>query len=223
MCGRYLLDAVPADILRAFGVETPPELKPRYNIAPTQQVPIVRVNRFGDRELATVRWGLVPSWAKDVSIGNKLINARADTIREKPSFRTAYKRRRCLILATGFYEWRVARLGSAKQPMYIGMRDGSPFAFAGIWESWRAPDGDVVETCAIITTDANELVAPIHDRMPVIVAPASYDRWLDPAIADPGELLAPYPADLMMAYPVSTRVNNVRNEGPELIEPQPDE
>ena len=217
MCGRYELHAHPAAIALAFGLPAPPELAPRYNIAPMQQVPIVRVNSHGARELAMVRWGLVPRWSKDPSIGAKMINARGETVRDKPAFRTAYRRHRCLLPASGFYEWQ-AREG-AKQPMHIAMLDGAPFAFAGVAERWLGPDGEPLDTCAIITTEANALLVAVHERMPVIVAPADYARWLDPTIADPADIISPYDAEAMRYTPVSTRVNAVRNDDATLIEP----
>lgn len=216
MCGRYELHAHPAAIALAFGLAAPPPLQPRYNIAPMQMVPIVRINAHGARELAMVRWGLVPRWAKDTAIGAKMINARGETVRDKPAFRTAYRRHRCLLPASGFYEWQ-ARDG-AKQPMHIAMRDGAPFAFAGVAERWLGPDGEPLDTCAIVTTEANALLAAVHERMPVIVAPADYARWLDPTIADPGDLIAPYDASAMRYVPVSTRVNAVRHDDASLIE-----
>ena len=218
MCGRYELHAHPAAIALAFGLDAPPDLAPRYNIAPMQMVPIVRVNAHGARELAMVRWGLVPRWAKDPSMGAKMINARGETVRDKPAFRTAYRRHRCLLPADGFYEWQ-AREGSAKQPMHIAMRDGAPFAFAGIAERWLAADGEPLDTCAIVTTGANALLAAVHERMPVIVAPADYARWLDPTIADPGDIIASYPGQEMRYAPVSSRVNSVKHDDATLIAP----
>jgi putative SOS response-associated peptidase YedK len=216
MCGRYELHAHPAAIALAFGLSAPPEFAPRYNIAPMQQVPIVRVNAHGARELAMVRWGLVPRWAKDPSIGAKMINARGETVRDKPAFRTAYRRHRCLLPASGFYEWQ-AREG-AKQPMHVAMLDGAPFAFAGVAERWLGPDGEPLDTCAIVTTEANALLAAVHERMPVIIAPADYAHWLDPTIADPADVIAPYDAAAMRYVPVSTRVNAVRNDDATLID-----
>jgi len=217
MCGRYELHAHPAAIALAFGLAAPPDLAPRYNIAPMQQVPIVRINAHGARELALVRWGLVPRWSKDPSIGARMINARGETVRDKPAFRTAYRRHRCLLPASGFYEWQ-AREGG-KQPMHIAMADGAPFAFAGVAERWLGPDGEPLDTCAIVTTEANALLAPVHERMPVIVAPADYARWLDPTIPDPADLIAPHDPDAMRYAPVSARVNSVRNDDMSLIEP----
>jgi putative SOS response-associated peptidase YedK len=218
MCGRFLLQA-PVDVLqRAFGFEERPNLRPRYNIAPTQAVPIVRRNDGGGRELALVRWGLIPAWAKEAGIGSRLINARSETMAEKPAFRSAFRKRRCLVPADGFYEWRKPEGGGPKQPMLIRRRGEGPFAFAGLWERWRGPEGEV-ETCTILTTEANSILAPIHDRMPVILDPASYDRWLDPAQTGAEELLRPCPDGWLEAFPVSTRVNNVRNDAAELITP----
>ncbi len=217
MCGRYELHANPAAIALAFGLAAPPSLEPRYNIAPMQLVPIVRVNAHGERELVHVRWGLVPRWAKDPSIGSRMINARGETVKDKPAFRTAYRRHRVLLPANGFYEW-MARAGG-KQPMLVAMRDGAPFAFAGLAERWLPPDGEPLDTCTILTTDANALLRPVHDRMPVIVAPGDYARWLDPSLADPADLIRPYPDEAMRVDPVSTRVNSVKFDDPTLIEP----
>lgn len=218
MCGRYELHSHPAAIALAFGLGAAPPVAPRYNIAPMQQVPIVRVNAQGARELAFVRWGLVPRWAKDPSIGARMINARGETLKEKPAFRTAFRRHRCLVPADGFYEWKAAGVGP-KQPMRIAMRDGAPFAFAGLTERWLGPDGEPLDTCVIVTTDANALLRPVHDRMPVIVAPTDYARWLDPSLADPSDLVAPCAADRMTMHAVSTRVNNVRHDDASLITP----
>lgn len=217
MCGRYELHASPAAIALAFGLPAPPALAPRYNIAPMQDVPVVRLSHAGTRELAFVRWGLVPRWAKDPSIGARMINARAETLAEKPSFRTALRRHRCLIPADGFYEWKVAA-GGGKQPIHIGMKDGATFAFAGLTERWLSQEGEVLDTCTIVTTRANALLAPLHDRMPAIVAPARYGAWLDVANTDVAAFFEPYPADAMTYYPVSTRVNSVRHDDASLME-----
>jgi putative SOS response-associated peptidase YedK len=221
MCGRYELHSQPAAIALSFGLAQVPVWQARYNIAPMTEVPVVRVNAAGVRELVRMRWGLVPRWAKDPSIGAKMINARGETIAEKPTFRTAYRRHRCLLPTDGFYEW--ARAGSAqnarKQPMHIGMRDGAPFGLAGLFERWLNAEGQRLDSCTIVTTHANELLRPVHDRMPVIVAPEHYARWLDPSNADPVDLIAPFPSEAMACYPVSTRVNNVRNDESALIEP----
>jgi putative SOS response-associated peptidase YedK len=223
MCGRYELHSHPAAIALAFGLAHPPELQARYNIAPMTDVPIVRVASNGERELVHMRWGLVPRWAKDPSIGARMINARGETLADKPSFQMPYRRHRCLLPADGFYEWQpvAGRQGGGdrrKQPMHIGMADGSLFGLAGLFERWRGEDGTVLDTCAIVTTDANALLAPIHDRMPVIVAPEDYERWLDPANADVADLIAPHAASAMAVRPVSVRVNSVRNDDAELLE-----
>ena len=204
---------------------TPLNLRPRYNVAPSQDVAAVRANDEG-RTLAMLRWGLIPAWAKDSAIGHRLINARSETAPEKPSFRSAFRHRRCLIPADGFYEWK--REGKTRQPWLFGLSDGKPFAFAGLWESWTVPQGaaltgslaergpgDAVETCTILTTAANETVAPVHGRMPVILPPEIYDPWL----AGKDVPLAPYPADAMTAHPVSTLVNRPANDDPRCVEP----
>ena len=223
MCGRYELHSSPAAIALAFGLAHPPYVDPHYNIAPTNDVPIVRVGNDGQRELVRMRWGLVPRWAKDPSIGARMINARGETLAEKQSFRTAYRRHRCLLPADGFYEWRsIARASGEpprRQPQHIGMADGSLFGLAGIYERWLSEEGEVLDTCAIVTTEANALLTPLHDRMPVIVAPEHYERWLDPANAEVTDLIAPYPGDAMAYYPVSTRVNSVRHDDASLIVP----
>jgi len=216
MCGRYELHSSPAAIALAFGLTQRPDIGKRY-IAPTQEVPVVRMNAAGHRELAQLRWGLVPFWAKNLSIGNKMINARGETVASKPGFRDSFRKARCLLPADGFYEW--AKLaGGGKQPMHIGMRSGEPFALAGLWARWRPPEGDSVETCTIVTTNANDLLQHIHDRMPVIVALADYARWRDPEEAGPADLIRPYVADAMLAYPVSIRVNTPKYDDPSLIE-----
>ena len=217
MCGRFLLHS-PVDLLqRAFGFSELPNLQPRYNVAPTQAVPIIRRKEGSGRELTMVRWGLVPFWAKDLKIGSQLINARAETVTSKPAFRAAFAKRRCLVPADGFYEWQKREGSKLKQPMLIRRRDAAPFAFAGLWESWRGPDGEV-QTCTIVTTEANAVLSPIHNRMPVVLEPGAYDRWLDPEQPS-AELLLPCPDEWLEAFPVSTQVNNVRNDAAELIEP----
>jgi putative SOS response-associated peptidase YedK len=212
---------VDASVLASlFALEPQFELSPRYNIAPSQPVPIVRRSRRGAREWATVRWGLIPSWAKDAKIGNRLINARAETAADKPSFRSAFKHRRCLLPADGFFEW--ARTPAGKVPHHIRFTDRRPFAFAGLWERWSAPDGEPVETCTILTTVPNEVLEPLHDRMPVIVAPARYADWLaeGPLGPDAAEtILLPHPADGMEAVAVSGLVNSPKNDGPRCLEP----
>jgi putative SOS response-associated peptidase YedK len=216
VCGRYVVKTPIKTIAKMHRVFDAPLFEPMYNVAPTQTVPIVRA-KDGGRELALARWGLIPSWAKDVKTGYRLINARADTVASKPSFRSAFKRRRCLVPADGFYEWQKA--GKGKQPFYIHRKDEEPFAFAGLWEVWENPeDGKEVQSCSLITTEANELMAPIHDRMPVILPASAYDRWLDAdePVGDLQSLLKPYPADEMAAYPISAYVNNPRNPGAEV-------
>jgi len=209
MCGRFTLFEADKVLSREFGVAGILPLSPRYNIAPSQPVAAVRAAPAGTgRELALLRWGLIPSWSKEPAIGNRLINARSETVQEKPSFRTAFKRRRCLIPANGFYEWQKRERG--KQPYYIRMRDSHPFAFAGLWDRWEGGEEGAVETCTILTTAANAVLAPIHDRMPVILPPGEYARWLDPSLKDPDSLtslLAPFPTEEMDAFPVSPRVN----------------
>lgn len=220
MCGRFTLFA-PGDVLAAmFGVDKAPSLAPRYNIAPSQPVAAARVSpEGGNRELAHIRWGLLPSWAKDPSASAPMINARAETVSEKPSFRSAFRRRRCLVPADGFYEW--GRTPGRKQPYYIRFRDGRPFSIASLWERWEGPDGSVLDSCALITTAANDAVSPIHDRMPVILGPKDYDLWLDPAV-EAKEALLPllraFPAEEMAAFPVGLRVNNPKIDIPACIE-----
>ncbi|MBW4581072.1 MAG: SOS response-associated peptidase [Tildeniella nuda ZEHNDER 1965/U140] len=217
MCGRFSLTQSTAALAETFQLEELPAWQPRYNIAPTQTV-IAIANASGSPQARLLRWGLIPSWAKNQTIGAKLINARAETVAEKPSFRAAFKQRRCLILADGFYEWqRVDR--KTKQPYYFQLANKQPFAFAGLWERWQG-DGDVVETCTILTTQANELLQPLHDRMPVMIDSQDYDRWLEPTLApDHQALLHPYNAALMQGYRVSDRVNRATNESPDCINP----
>ena len=221
MCGRFTLFVDPKDLMEAFpGFEAPLEWTPRYNIAPSQPVAVIPNN--GQNKIEFFQWGLIPSWAKDPKIGNRMINARAETLAEKPSFRAAYRRRRCLVLADGFYEWRKEPGRRAKTPMYIRLRSGQPFAFAGLWETWRSPGDRTIFSCNIITTEPNPLVAKIHNRMPVILEPQAYDLWLDPAEQSPERLgvwLKPYPASEMTAYAVSTLVNNPANDSLGCIAP----
>jgi putative SOS response-associated peptidase YedK len=215
MCGRYLL-TTPVDALsQLFRFGERPNLGPRYNIAPTQDVPVVRRSRDGARrELILVRWGLVPWWADDPRIGNRLINARAETLERTPAFRDAYRRRRCLVPADGFFEWR--KEGRRRQPLLIRRRDLAPFAFAGLWERWKQPDGGVLRSCTIVTCPANALLAPVHDRMPVILAEPDHDVWLN-SETDGRPLLRPCPADWLEAIPVSSRVNSPANDDPECL------
>ena len=221
MCGRYVLSAPGEVLAELFELPAPVELAARYNIAPTQAVPIVRAAGESVRELAFAQWGLVPHWAKERAIGNRLINARGETLAEKPSYRDAFKRRRCLIPATGFYEWK--KVEGGKQPYLLRLRDGAPFGFAGLWSAWRDREsGETLESCAIVTTSPNPLAATVHDRMPVILPRERHALWLDSGTADPealSPLLVPYPEEEMEALPVSTRVNNPRNDDPSLVEP----
>jgi len=219
MCGRYVL-TTPGEVLaELFEFDEKPHLAPRYNIAPTQEVAIVRRRETGVNELASVQWGLVPFWAKDRAIGNKLINARAESLAEKPSFRDSFKKRRCLIPADGFYEWQ--RIGSRKQPWLLRCRDGGAFAFAGLWSAWKDREaGTVLESCTIVTTMPNELAATVHDRMPVILPKARHEAWLRPT-ADAAALealLTPFPAVEMEAFPVSTWVNSPAHDDPHCTE-----
>lgn len=226
MCGRFTLKT-PADRLaEAFGGASADYPDARYNIAPSQAVTVVRAGPDGStREAVMVRWGLIHSWAKDPTIGNRMINARAESLADKPSFRAAFRRRRCLVPADGFYEWQ--KLNGAKQPFCIARADGAPFAFAGLWERWDgagegAATAPPVESCTIVTTDANERVAPIHDRMPVILDPADYSLWLDPKVADRPileALLRPCPSDDLAVWPVSTHVNSPAHDDPDCLEP----
>jgi putative SOS response-associated peptidase YedK len=215
MCGRYTLTRPAREVAEAFDLDAEPATEPRYNIAPTQTVLAVRrPDPAGPRQAVLLRWGLVPSWAADLSIGARLLNARAETVLEKAPFRTAFIRRRCLLPADGFYEWQP--VGRKKQPIHFRFADDRLFAFAGLWDSWPGPDG-VVESCTILTTEANDLVRPIHERMPVILDPARYDDWLDPLEQDRDVLrsyLVPHPADDMVAVLANPLVNNARNEGP---------
>jgi putative SOS response-associated peptidase YedK len=207
-------------VRRVFGYPERPNLEPRANIAPTQDVAAVRLGEDGARHFVTLRWGLIPSWAKDATIASKMINARGETVAEKPAFRSAFRARRCLIPADGFYEWKTE--DGAKQPYRIVRADRTPFAFAGLWERWdKASDGVPVETSTIITTDANETLQAIHHRMPVILDAADFAAWLDPAVrpADLQGLLRPFPSQDLIAYRVSRRVNAVANDDLSLIEP----
>lgn len=221
MCGRYTQTKSGMAIAKTFGLASAPDIPARYNIAPTQPVSAV-VQSADERSHRTFQWGLVPSWSKDPSISSRMINARAETVAEKPSFRAPFKRRRCLVVADGFYEWQRTESNRKKQPFYIQMEDQAPFGFAGLWEKWTDGDGSALETCTILTTEPNELMAPIHNRMPVIIHPQDYDLWLDPDLQDGRHLqhlLRPYEPEAMQRYPVSTTVNSPRNEMPECIAP----
>jgi len=225
MCGRFTLTIDPEQLRQAFPWLHVPELAkftPRYNISPTQ--PVAVVPNDGQNRLDFYNWGLIPSWAKDPTIGSRMINARGETVHEKPSFRNAFKRRRCLILSDGFYEWQKVTGEKTKIPMYIRLASGEPFAFAGLWEWWTPPggDGSEIRSCTIITTEPNSLMATIHNRMPAILPPDDYQSWLDPNEKQADELLGlikPYPAQEMQAYPVSTLVNRPANDSPDCILP----
>ena len=247
MCGRYSLTHTATELAQRFGVEAPPQLAPRYNIAPTQPVLIVREDRHRDfaREATHVVWGLIPPWADDTKIAFRMINARADSVADKPAFKHAFKRRRCLVPTSGFYEWKKTPLPTpvrqtedlfagedlsqvcegigappqkfAREANFIHLASADPFAFAGLWEVWNGPNGETIESCTIITTSANPLVAHIHDRMPVIVAPENYAEWLDTSGEDTtavSQLLQSYPADAMEAFVVSSIVNSPKNDEP---------
>jgi putative SOS response-associated peptidase YedK len=221
MCGRFTLTVDPVDLQDAFPEFTfPAQIVPRYNVAPTQ--PILVLPNDGSYKADFFVWGLIPSWARDTTIGSRLINARAETLAEKPSFRSAYKYHRCLIFADGFYEWQTRPGNSARVPHLIRLKSGKPFAFAGLWEHWQSPDGSEVHSATIITTTPNGLMAPIHDRMPVILSRDSYAQWLAPlprASLELKNLLVPYPAEEMQAYPISTLVNSPANDRPEVLIP----
>jgi putative SOS response-associated peptidase YedK len=239
VCGRFVTASSPALIADRFAVDevdatVAPDPEPDYNVSPRRNVLAVR-EREGQRVLSRLRWGLVPSWAKDLKVGDRMINARAETVASKPAYKRAFANKRCLIPADGFYEWKAGARGGGgatagakpkKQPYFIHRRDGEPMAFAGLWEVWKVPD-DVEEvgddgwlrSCVIVTTTANEVLEPIHNRMPVILPESAWQRWLDPEEHDVdalASLLVPAPATLLEAYPVSTTVNNARNNGPEL-------
>jgi putative SOS response-associated peptidase YedK len=220
MCGRFTLEKSIGDLATLFQLPAMPDLAGRYNIAPTQPIAVVRATEEGEgRELAIVRWGLIPAWAKEPGAMPLLINARAETAATKPAFRAALRRRRCLVPADGFYEWQTQ--GKQKQPYHMRRRDGQPFALAGLWERWEGPEG-CIDSCALLTTTANELMSPIHDRMPVILDPHQFDLWLDPGVQDVEllqDLLRPYPSEVMQAYPVPTLVNNARNDDPQCVLP----
>jgi putative SOS response-associated peptidase YedK len=216
MCGRFAFYSPREAVLAVFGVELPFDVLPRYNVAPSQLVAAIRAGATGEPEGAQLRWGLVPFWAKDPAIGNRMINARAETLADKPAFRNAWRKRRCVILANGFYEWR--KVGAGKIPYYIARDDGQPIAFAGLWERWEKSEAPL-ETCTIITTNANRTLRDIHDRMPVILPPDVLRAWLDPGQPPEvlGRLLQPAPEELLATREVSRAVNSPAHEGPELI------
>ena len=215
MCSRYFLDADGNVIAYTFAVGADGGLRKRFNIAPTQVAPIVRATSEGGRELAMLRWGLVPSWAKDLAVGTKMINARAEGVEAKPAFRAAVDKRRCIVPATGFFEWKgIAR---QKQPFAITLPDRHVFGFAGLWERWQPASGEAVETFTIVTTDANEAIAPIHDRMPVILPRQAEEAWLHAGAAEARKLLMPYAGEVSLRA-VSRHVSNVNNEGPQCLD-----
>ncbi len=219
MCGRYTFFSPRESVTRLFDTPVPLPIEARYNIAPTQFVPVIRLDPHRQRQLAMLHWGLVPSWAKDKAIGNRMINARAETLAEKPSFKKAFAHRRCLVLASGFYEWR--KQDGAKRPYFISRKDSDPIAMAGLWETWRH-EAEPLESCTIITTEANEFMQALHHRMPAMLAPEQCGRWLDSenvSMAEAADLLRPLEEDGLQAWPVSTRVNNSRNEGAQLLDP----
>ncbi len=219
MCGRFSLTADLGELARRFEFDgNLLDLEPNYNVAPTQNV--LTVIGGENRRGGFMRWGLIPHWAKTASIGSRMINARAETVAQRPAFRDAFRRRRCLVLADGFYEWQ--RAGSVKKPMRIVMESGEPFAFAGLWAMWRDSEGNRIPSCTVITTEANDLLRPIHNRMPVILPREMEEFWLDRDVQDVAVLenaLTAYPSELMQTYQVSTLVNSARNSGPQVVEP----
>jgi putative SOS response-associated peptidase YedK len=219
MCGRYTITSAPEAFRALFRYPEQPNFPPRYNIAPTQPIPIVRLQE-GERHFALVRWGLLPSWVKDPKNFALLINARGESVCDKPAFRNAMKRRRCLVPADGFYEWKP--VGGRKQPYYVRAKSGAPLAFAGLWETWMGPNGEELDTATIVTTRANRLLSAVHDRMPVILAPEAFDLWLDCANVDAvtaSALIAPAPEGLLEAYEISTAVNRTANDDARLLQP----
>jgi len=223
MCGRYTLTSSGDELALLFDLSEIPSLPPRYNMAPTQQAAVVRVTAPGaPRHLDLLRWGLVPYWADDPKIGNRMINARSEGVADKPAYRSSFRKQRCLIPTDGFYEWK--KEGKLKQPYHIRRKDRRPFAFAGLWSRWRPKEGgaEPLDTFTILTTDSNELIRPLHDRMPVILDPASFDLWLDPAVDDRArlqELLLPYDGSVMETVPVSRTVNSPAYDGPDCVAP----
>lgn len=220
MCGRFSFDIPPDLLLELLGLREAALDAPSYNIAPTQKVAVIRLDQAGEKRLDYLQWGLIPSWAKESSIGSKMINARSETVAEKPAFRQALRQRRCIVPASGFYEWK--QEGKRKHPLYISLGDSTLMAFAGLWDAWRAPDGGIIESCTILTTAANEMIEPFHQRMPVILHPDQHDAWLDPKLAEPAklaDLFRPYPAQQMQMWPVSPLVNSVKNNSRELLQP----
>ena len=216
MCGRFALKAPPAELITRFGLDACADFGTRFNISPGTDIAVIRQSPEGQRVLHLLRWGLVPHWAKDASIGAKLNNARGESVAEKPSFRDAFKRRRCLIPASGFYEWKTA--GKIKQPYYISLKSDEPMALGGLWESWQAPDGTLLRSVCVITTGPNAVMESIHDRMPVIVAPDRWQDWLAAPAAAVADVIGPYPAEEMQAWPVSRRVSRMQDDDEELTQ-----
>lgn len=217
MCGRFALKSPPAKLVERFGLDEYVDFTPRYNIPPGTDIPVIRQSPEGKRVLHLLRWGLVPHWAKDPSIGNKLSNARGESVAEKPSFRDAFRLRRCLIPADGFYEWKTD--GKVKQPYFISLKSGETLAMGGLWESWRRPDGELLRTACIITTGPNEVMKPIHDRMPVILRTEDWQTWLAAPVEAIQHLVSPYEADAMQVWPVDRRVSRTVDDDAGLIEP----
>jgi len=219
MCGRFDLH-LPKELLEEiFGISITRDIRPRYNIAPTQEIAVIRTNPDRIRQLDLLRWGLIPPWAKDPAIGSRMINARSETVHEKPAFRTAFKHRRCVIPANGFYEWQ--EVGGKKKPLYVKMKDDNPMIFAGLWDHWKPEEGEVIESCSILTTSTNALIKPLHDRMPVILDINDLDLWLDPHITESEQLKSlfkPYTPEKMEMYPVSDIVNSPKNDSASCIE-----
>ena len=220
MCGRFVLENTPEQIMKVYRLSSLPDLSPRYNVAPGQQIAVVRQHNGGDRELAFLQWGLVPPWAKDPAIGYKMINARSETVQEKPSFKQALQARRCIIPVSGFYEWE--KSGRDRIPHYIHLRGGDVMSLAGLWERWKSPEGMELQTCTILTTSANSLIKKLHDRMPVILHREEFGLWLHKDIDDVkqlAELFHPYPSDQLAEYVVAKEVNSPGNDSPRLIAP----
>jgi putative SOS response-associated peptidase YedK len=219
MCGRFTLQYSNEMLAQIFGAKVSQEIKPRYNISPTQKVPVVRTSPDDSTiHIDLLKWGLIPSWAKDPSIGSHMINARSETADQKPSFKNSLKHRRCIVPASGFYEWLAVE--GKKHPLYIKLKDNSLMMLAGIWDHWKSPDGNVIESFSILTTSSNELISPLHDRMPVVLDLKFKDIWLDPKLTNPEQLkpyFKPYPSGSMEMYPVSDLVNSPKNETPECI------
>ncbi len=221
MCGRFSLSTSAADLVQQFDLPDLPAWSPRYNISPTQDVlALVRMPGASRRQTRLLRWGFIPRWAEGPAVGSRMINARAETVTSKAAYRHAFRERRCLVLADGFYEWKLE--GGRKQPFHIRRRDGRPFAFAGLWERWAPPDGQPIDSCALLTTAANDLIRPLHVRMPVILSPSAYGAWLDPGIQDAERLqalLRPFPPEDMLLYAVGPGVNDPANDAPDCILP----